>query len=365
MGNALDHGVGYTPFADNFGFSCGMEVVLADGDIVRTGMGAMANTNSWHLFKYGFGPTVDGLFGQSNMGIVTKIGMWLMTAPPAYRSFLITFPEEADLHQIVEIMRPLKISQVFQSGGTITPWAYEPSVTAPRASYSDKDGPLDEPAIRKVIEKLRIGYWNVYGAQYGTPASMEEMWGVIKGAFSQVPGAKFYFAHERPDLVGLQMRNELAQGIPNMGTYNLLNWVPNAAHVGFAPISPTRGDDAMRCYAMLKEETAAAGFDYLGGFVIGWRELHNILLLTYDKTDVDQRNRARAVVQRLIPKAAALGYGDYRTHVAFMDDIAGTYDFNNHAMLRLTNRIKDALDPNGILSPGKSGIWGSQRKARS
>jgi 4-cresol dehydrogenase (hydroxylating) len=33
------------------------------------------------------------------------------------------------------------------------------------------------------------------------------------------------------------------------------------------------------------------------------------------------------------------------------------YDFNDHAMLRLNERVKDALDPNGILAPGKQGIW--------
>ena len=357
MGNALDHGVGYTPIGDNFGFSCGMEVVLADGDVVRTGMGAMSRSNTWQLFKYGFGPTVDGLFGQSNLGIVTKMGMWLMPAPPAYRSYMITFPRESDLHQVVEIMRPLKISQIFQNAGMIVPWSYEACVTAPRSAFWSGTGPLPEADKQNLIDKLDIGYWNIYGAQYGTPGSIAEQWAIIKSAFSQVPGARFYFAEDRPELVGLQMRNLLAKGVPNMGTFNLLNWVPNAAHVGLSPISPTTGDDATRLYALLKGEAESAGCDYIGGFVVGWRELHNILMFIYDKSDSDARNRVRNTVSRLISKTASMGYGDYRTHIAFMDDVAQSYDFNNHALLRMTERIKDALDPNGILSAGKSGIW--------
>jgi 4-cresol dehydrogenase (hydroxylating) len=34
-----------------------------------------------------------------------------------------------------------------------------------------------------------------------------------------------------------------------------------------------------------------------------------------------------------------------------------TYSYNNNALLRLHETIKDALDPNGILSAGRSGIW--------
>jgi hypothetical protein len=40
-----------------------------------------------------------------------------------------------------------------------------------------------------------------------------------------------------------------------------------------------------------------------------------------------------------------------------MDQISGTYNWNDNAIGKLNNTIKDALDPNGILAPGKSGIW--------
>ncbi|KAK8203382.1 hypothetical protein M8818_005273 [Zalaria obscura] len=81
MGNALDRGVGYTPYGDHFGMHCGMEVVLPNGEVMRTGMGALPDSNTahgsantWQLFQYGFGPYPDGIFTQSNYGIVTKMG---------------------------------------------------------------------------------------------------------------------------------------------------------------------------------------------------------------------------------------------------------------------------------------------------
>jgi 4-cresol dehydrogenase (hydroxylating) len=40
-----------------------------------------------------------------------------------------------------------------------------------------------------------------------------------------------------------------------------------------------------------------------------------------------------------------------------MSDVMNVYSYNNHALLRFHETIKDAIDPNGILAPGKSGIW--------
>ena len=110
VGNTMDRGVGYTPYGDHFLWQTGMEVVLPNAEVMRTGMGAVPGSNTWQLFPYGFGPYPDGLFTQSNFGVVTKMGMALMQRPPASMTYLVTFDNEDDLAQIVDIMLPLRIN---------------------------------------------------------------------------------------------------------------------------------------------------------------------------------------------------------------------------------------------------------------
>lgn len=110
-----------------------MEVVLPDGTLLRTGMGALPNpkadsnappheqeaVNTWQLFNYGFGPYNDGIFSQSSLGIVVKMGIWLMTNPGGYQSYLITLPKDNDLHAALEIIRPLRVGMVLQNVPTM------------------------------------------------------------------------------------------------------------------------------------------------------------------------------------------------------------------------------------------------------
>ena len=97
---------------------CGLEIILPDGELLRTGMGALPNpradpskppheqepNQSWQLFNYGFGPYNDGSFSQASLGvyiiltqirdlttslgICTKMGIWLMTVSLNYESHL-------------------------------------------------------------------------------------------------------------------------------------------------------------------------------------------------------------------------------------------------------------------------------------
>ena len=353
VGNTADRGVGYTPYGEHFTVQCGMQVVLADGSVVETGMGGSTR----HLYKYGHGPWVDGMFTQSNFGVITRMGVWLMPEPPGYRPYMVTFPREDDLHQVTEIIRPLKLNMIIPNAATTVGLIWEAAVKVTKAKYYSGSGPMPDSARRKMAADLDIGMWNFYGALYGPEPVMDNNWKIIEEQFRQVPGAKFFFSDDRKGDAAFDYRANLMRGVPSMTEFGLLNWLGAGSHIDFSPISPVTGDGALAQFHIMRDKCHAYGFDYIGEFLVGWRDMHHVLMLVFERNNEQSKKAVRELFEALVNEASAAGYGEYRTHLDFMDQIAQTYDWNERALYRLNESIKDALDPQGILSPGKQGIW--------
>ncbi len=120
---------------------------------------------------------------------------------------------------------------------------------------------------------------------------------------------------------------------------------------------PPDGKLALAQFQRMKARFDEFGFDHYASFTIGERHINNINLIIYDRDDQAMTDAARKLFSAMVADAAREGYGEYRTHLSFMQPVADTFDFSGHALRRLNETLKDALDPNGILAPGKNGIW--------
>ena len=284
-----------------------------------------------------------------------------MPDPGGHQTLQITFPREDDLHQIVEILRPLKINNTISNVPHLRHIMQEASVYGDRKSFWDKDEPIPDDMIDDiVVPKLWMGNfrWILYFCVYGPKAVRDGNIQVIKDAFYQIPGAKLTYPEDTPPESYLRSRVKIYSGTPDLRELDWVMWLPNGSHTAFSPISPITGDDAVKQYNMTKRLHKKWGFDYFPTFCPGAREMHHIVMIIYDRYSTDSKIRAKGLMKDLIDEGARLGMGEYRTHLALQDRVMGTYNYNNGALLNMHNQLKDALDPNGIMAPGKSGIWG-------
>ena len=361
-GNALDRGVGYTPYGEHSKRICGLEVVLPDGDVVRTGMGAMTDSPVWQPYQQGFGPQWDGMFCQSNFGIVTKLGLWLMPEPEALLGYDVDFDKPDDLGWAIDTIMPLRREGIIQQSPSLGNWLRAAAVMTTRSEWTDDPGPLSEAVITAIRKKFHIGWWSVQVRFYGPLEIAEASAKIFKKAFDNKPVLSMKPAR--------WVKGDPPEGSPFSGTpitFPLANanWYGGrGGHYGYSPLLPPKGDLAMdqfrRTYALYQKY----GIDYHASFAMGERSLTNVNQILYDRDNPDMAKRVDQFFRALVADAKAKKYGEYRTHIEYMDLVASTYDFNNGALRRLNERLKDALDPNGIIAPGKSGVWPANRRGK-
>jgi 4-cresol dehydrogenase (hydroxylating) len=354
VGNALERGIGYTPYGDNTAKICGMEVLLPTGELIRTGMGAMQGSASWQHYQYGFGPAWDQMFVQSNFGIVTKMGMWLMPEPECTMSVRVNLPEADDIGWAIDELAALRRRNVIEHNMVFGNYLHDASVQAQRAEWYQGPGSIPDSVSKQIMQRYNIGWWSFRVALFGYTEAVEAHARVVRRALEPHlrTELKFDIWHR-----GEPLENSAAPR-PNVLPLQIVNWFGGrGGHMGFSPVMPPDGKLALEQFHRMKARFEQFGLDYYTSFTMGQRHINNVNLILYNRDDAAMVNSARALFNTLIADARTKGYGEYRTHLDFMQSVADTYDYNDHALGRLNQGIKDLLDPNGILAPGKNGIW--------
>lgn len=354
IGNALDRGVGYTPYGEHTTKLCGMEVVLADGTLVRTGMGALTGSPTWQLYRFGFGPAWDQMFVQSNLGIVTKAGLWLMPEPESLIGMDLEFDRPEDLGPLIDAIAPLRREGVLQQSPTIGNWLRAAAILTTRAEWTDQKGALSDTVIAAIRKKFHMGWWGVSLRLYGRETINREAYAILESEMNKLKPLSMkrtsWTRGEPLEMTGWT-------GTPLTFPMQNANWHGGlGGHIGFSPVLPQSGSAAMEQFRRTYQRYQEFGMDYQASFAFGERHLINVNAILLDKDDPDMMRRVDPFIRTLVADAKAHGYGEYRTHLDYMDLVASTYDFNGGALGKLNAKVKAALDPFGIIAPGKSGI---------
>lgn len=386
VGNTLDRGFGHTRYGDHFETCCGMEVVLADGRVLRTGFGHFDDAKAGRVYRYGVGPFLDGIFCQSNLGIVTKIGLWLMPAPENFCFFFCTLKENARLEPLIDALRPFRLRGMLDSAIHI---GNDLRVLSSRIHYPWEEvgdsGALPEEFRRKLREMHGIGEWSAAGALSGTVGHVRDMRRSLRKALG--PLGKVVFVGDAKLALGERVArvvervgiDRLAEQLASLrpvyaqmkgapadesvhGTQWRLRQPPDhesdprdpletgCGLMWLSPVLPITGHDARRVLELVEPVFAMYEFELLATFtLLNERAMIGIMNVAFDKSVPEEVSRAMACYDEAMEALIREGYVPYRTGLRGMDKIRDGDD----VFWQVARQIKQALDPRDVIARGR------------
>lgn len=345
VGNLLERGTGFSRQGNRAAAMCGLELVLADATVVRTGYGTGgASTPLAHLRRAPFGPDLEVLVPQSNLAIVTKAGMWLQRRPEAIDTFWIRATTDG---QLIEVLRA--IGREHHGGLSTVVHAGTWLGTARWVAFGGLYG--DAPVVahhRGRVEALAVAA----GADvaFVTPGATDGARQLARAwANLAAPSAVL------EELIGKFVRILDGEPIedPLMASGHLAvdeDGERPMRHLTVALPCALRADDMTGVLEVVRETMRHHGVR--GEQWCAMTDPRSVVLvqnLAYEAADADAQERVLACHDALVDWAVFTGHLPYRLSTRAMS-IAHEHPSTQTEVLR---RIKRALDPHGIIAPGR------------
>lgn len=353
-GNILERGFGHTDYCDRFSNVLSLKVLLPTGEIIQTGMGCYRHAVAAQLYPYGIGPVLHGLFSQSNLGIVLEMTLALQPKPE-HSLQLILMTNDADAApNMVAAIAELKQQGVIQSGvhtasmsrafGEASKkmqgaWVLTASVSGPKALANAKFKVAKKHLLAKVARSRVI---KVTDARYRL-LNWANQW--LKLPAINDLGLVLALKKGRPSDQPIQTL------LDNPGAHSQMAAEDFPAHFRWICAVSSSEPQAIRalldcCQEVFDKHGYEQRFTLTN---ISPRAVILIANIRYDKTEEATRH-AQVFYQEMDQRLLDEGFCPYRSG-------SGQFGHYRDALqpehLQLLQRLKQALDPGGLLSPGK------------
>ena len=352
LANALERGDGSGPYADRFAHVCALEVVLSTGECLHTGFGRFGGPLA-PLHRWGVGPALDGLFSQSNLGVVTELTVWLTPLPRSLHAVRFSLRGSERLARTVDVLRGLRL---------------EGTVRAPVGLWNHRrvHSVSQQSSVSASDEGRWFGLTALYAASPELGAALRRE--LERGLGPEVDDLSIEARSGEPRS-GLELFSDddpallFLQGIPHEGSLRSMYWkkgalvpprpAPEADRCGviwLCPAVPFGGQHVVSAVELAEQVLSARGFEPLLALVgASERCVYLLPAIVYDRDVPGCDARAMACHDELLDRFCRLGYLPHRLGIQSMDSLPDARD-DSAAALR---RIKAALDPAGVLAPGR------------
>ncbi|QFY08829.1 FAD-binding protein [Nonomuraea phyllanthi] len=342
VGNALDRGDGCV--RSRVHDVAGIEAVLADGSVVTTG--GLDPAGRYHGRVAG--PDLTPAFVQHNLGIVTAMAVALVPRPQTIALVHGRFPRD----------------QVGSAVGAMTGFLRRGNpadgfLRVRELSLVPDHGDWTLPAG---VDPTRFA---VLGPLMGSDATVELAEELLRKSLVEVEGAealRVVDAAEVPAGDPLYPRALMAQGIPTcLGVRNALG-VPSCEQIdagrhGFLALMPLMPLHARRTEQILAALQTAVDA-HTTALMVEWnlvsRHMANgVIQIFFDRDAPDAVHRAHQLRNDGNCLLRGHGCAIYRSDIDHA--AADVWSETSTASLGMLHRLKTALDPDGLLSPGRYG----------
>ncbi len=364
IGNAIERGDGIGPYGNRIDRVCGFEVVLPTGEFIHTGFGRFAHAKTTPLSRWGVGPDLDGIFTQSNLGIVTQMTVWLMPIPKYFQSFTCMVKDSSDLANPIDIIQTLILQ------GTI------------------RENCFNFWNCYKVLARAGRYPWQVAGGK--TPLSLKDLKGVEPwfGSGDLYASSQEQILAERTiieaaltgqvaelnfsDVVSPRQGDGLEFGTPSDANIKSTYWRkkiqipvdldPDRDACGvlwLCPLFPFDGQQIVD--ALITIESIIKSYQFepnIATICSTARTVKMFIALMYDRHEPQADLLAMECHDRLLQFLLTAGYIPYRLGVQSMNSLPIARDDYG----KLMDTLKSGLDPNQILAPGRYESIGDRPK---